>query len=86
VFRFSAIQQCKIKKSVEYANNRGMACLPLNFNNMLFEKLESAGYIDMSHSDRKLWPGAAVVISSNDSAVDIFQHQEVSLGFRGFFF
>ena len=78
MFRFSAIQQRKIKKSVEYANNRGMACLPLNFNNMLFEKLESAGYIDMSHSDRKLWPGAAVVISSNDSALDIFQHQEIS--------
>ena len=55
-----------------------MACLPLNFNNMLFNKLESAGYIDMSHSDPKLWPGAAVIISSNDSALDIFQHQEIS--------
>jgi hypothetical protein len=54
-----------------------MACLPSGFNNMLFQKLESAGYIDKSHCDPKLWPGAAVVISSNDSALDIFYAQEI---------
>jgi hypothetical protein len=71
-----------MNRNKEYENNRGMAwCLPSGFNRILFEKLDSvnsAGYIDESINDPKLWPGAAVVISSNASALDIFNAQEKS--------
>jgi hypothetical protein len=41
-----------MKRNKEYENNRGMAwCLLSGFNRILFEKLDSAGYIDESIND-----------------------------------
>ena len=38
---------------------------------MLFRKLKDRGYINPDKHKECLWPGAAVIISSNDSATDI---------------
>jgi hypothetical protein len=48
-----------------------MAIMPLPCTTMLFQKLRDCGYINPDKHKECLWPGAAVIISSNDSATDI---------------
>jgi hypothetical protein len=53
-------------KKKEYKNNRGMAMLSGEFTTLLFDKLLRGGYIDAAVHVPLLWPGTAVVMSSND--------------------
>ena len=43
---------------------------------MLFRKLQDRGYINPDKHKECLWPGAAVIISSNDSATEIQEVRE----------
>jgi len=71
--RHTSIQQRRLNMKEEFANNRGMAIMPLPLTIKLFEKLADCGYINPTIHKRCFWAGAAVVISSNDSAKDIYQ-------------
>ena len=64
-------------KAKEYKNNRGMAMLSGEFTTLLFDKLHKGGYIDDAVHVPPLWPGTAVVISSNDSAKRIQNASEI---------
>ena len=69
--RHTSIQQRRLNMKEEFANNRGMAIMPLQLTTKLFEKLADCGYINTAIHKPCLWAGAAVMISSNDSARDI---------------
>jgi hypothetical protein len=75
--RHTAIQQRRMKSKEEYRNNRGMTILPQPFGTMMFQRLVSKGYIDPLVHIPQLWGGAGVILSSNDSACDIFTVDEI---------
>ena len=54
-----------------------MTILPEPFGTMMFERLVLKGYIDQSVHVPQLWGGAGVILSSNDSACDIFTVDEI---------
>ena len=54
---------CSLNMKEEFANNRGMAIMPLPLTIKLFEKLAACGYIDPTIHKPCLWAGAAVMIS-----------------------
>ena len=66
-----------MKSKEEYRNNRGMTILPQPFGTMMFQRLVSKGYIDPLVHIPQLWGGAGVILSSNDSACDIFTVDEI---------
>ena len=66
-----------MKSKEEYKNNRGMTILPQPFGTMMFQRLVSKGYIDPSVHIPQLWGDAGVILSSNDSACDIFTVDEI---------
>lgn len=68
---FTNVSHHDEKKSEEIRNNRAMAMLPSKYSVAMFSQLADSGYINRDDYPEEFWETSGVVLSSNDSALDV---------------